>query len=155
MLVKTLFESNPFDVAREMDRLFDSMIANRAQTYEPNARASFTFPALNLWENDECVIAEAELPGLAMDDLDVLVTDGELTIKGHHQATNQNLPEQARPLRRERPSGAFERSVQLPVAIDIDRVEARLNDGVLSITLPKAEVSKPRRIEVKQLNHAS
>ncbi len=152
MLVKTLFKSNPFDVAREMDRLFDSMIANRASGFEPNPRASFTFPALNLWENDDTVYAEAELPGLSMDDLEVHVTDGELIVKGQRQATN---PDQARPLRRERPFGAFERSVQLPVAIDIDRVEARLHDGILSITLPKAEVSKPRRVEVKQLDNAS
>lgn len=146
MLVKSLFRSNPVDIAREMDRLFDSMMSSQPYGFTPTIRAQWAYPPINLWEDEEYVYAEAELPGMTMDNIEVLVTDDELTIKGNR---NIETPESGNPLRRERPAGAFERTLTLPVPIDAEGAEAKLANGVLSIALPKAAQAKPRRIEVK------
>jgi HSP20 family protein len=108
--------------------------------------ASGSFPALNAWEDRENIYVEAELPGLAIENLDIQVKGDELTIAGERK------PKTADGLtyhRRERGTGAFRRLVRLPVEIDAEKVEASLRDGILTLRLPKAEAVKPRKIEVK------
>ena len=85
---------------------------------------------------------------MTMDEIEVLVTDDQLSIRGTREI---QPPAESTALRRERITGAFERSIQLPAQIDIERVEARLNQGVLMITLPKAAVCMPRKIKVNAL----
>jgi HSP20 family protein len=108
-----------------------------------------TFPAVNLWEDDEHLYAEAEVPGLKMEDLEILVKGNELTIKGERKGLDR---EGVRYHRRERGTGAFSSVVQLPVEIDVNRVEASLENGVLMVKMPKAETARPRKIEVKALS---
>lgn len=149
MLLKAML-NNPYSVAREMDRLFESMFQPYGAV--PTYRAQPAFPAVNVWEDKEGFYAEAELPGMTMDDIEVLVTEDALTVKGTRTVeTHEGL----RPLRRERPVGAFERAIGFPVPIDPERVEARLVNGVLSITLPKAPEAKPRKVQVKALTDAT
>lgn len=105
-----------------------------------------TFPALNLWEDNDNLFAEAEVPGLTMNDIEVVVMGNELTLKG--QRAESDGP-QATFHRRERGTGAFQRIVRLPVEIDANGVEANLKNGVLTIKLPKSPAAKPRKIEVK------
>jgi HSP20 family protein len=127
----------------EVDRLFDDYFAPAA------ARAGVrvgAFPAVNLWEKQNELIAEAELPGVKSEDLEVTVVGDELTIKGR-RATSHD--ESATYHRRERGVGDFVRVVHLPVEIDADRVEAALADGVLRVTLPKAAAATPRKIEIR------
>jgi len=152
MLVKQLLTRNPFDLAREMDRLFDSMYSSQPFGFVPTIRAPWTFPSVNLWEDDENLYAEAELPGMTIDDLEVLVTADELTIKGTRKSP---VGDSFKPLRRERPVGTFERSISLPMAVDSEAIEARLSSGVLTVTLPKVAECKPRRVEVKTLTDRS
>ncbi len=147
MLLKAMFNS-PLGAAREMDRLFDSMMSSQPFGFVPTIRSQWTYPAINVWEDQGHLYAEAELPGLRMEDIEVLVTDDQLTLRG---TRGVDVPGEARALRRERAIGAFERSVVLPAPIDTEHVEARLTNGVLTITLPKAAAGKPRRIEVKSL----
>ena len=147
MLLKAMFD-NPAGVAREMDRLFDSMTSSQPFGSVPTIRSRWSYPAINMWEDGEHLYAEAELPGLRIDDVQVHVTDDQLTVRGARQV---EVPEGARSLRRERPVGEFERTVNLPSPIETDRVEARLTDGVLTITLPKVAAVKPRKIEVTSL----
>jgi len=155
MLIKSMLNANPFDLAREMDRLFESMMApatvapggaRAPAVFLPAARARLSVPALNLWEDEKNLYVEAELPGLTMDDLEVLATDDELTLKGQRRIP---VPDNARALRRERGIGAFERTIGLPVGIDVERIEAKLTNGVLSITMPKAPAHQARRIEIR------
>jgi len=145
MLVNTVFR-NPLSVAREMDRLFDSMLSTQPRGAVPAFNGQWTFPPMNIWEDAENLYAEAELPGLKMEDIEVLVTDDELTIRGSRSV---DLPEGARALRRERAVGTFERTCTLPAPINTEQVSAQLTNGVLSITLPKAAEAKPRRIAVE------
>jgi HSP20 family protein len=81
-----------------------------------------------------------------MNDIEIHVTDDQLTVKGERKV---HVPDEARALRRERPVGAFERTIELPTPIDSERVEAKLTSGILSVILPKAAACKPRRIEVR------
>ena len=106
-----------------------------------------SFPPLNLWEDDENLFVEAEIPGLELDDLEIFVNGGDqLTIQGERK---QPVGEQGTWHRQECGYGKFSRMVQLPSDVNAESVAATFIDGVLTITLPKKEEAKPRRIEVK------
>lgn len=146
MLLRRLNGLDPVSALRgEMDRLFHDFAEELPLERLMGPRG---FPALNVWEDAEHLRVEAELPGLTMNDLEILVVGNELTIKGARK-------DQQRPgvsfHRRERGVGAFSRVLRLPVAIDAEAVEASLKDGVLLVTLPKACEARPRKIEVKAL----
>ncbi len=106
-----------------------------------------TFPAINMWQDDNCLTLEAELPGFELEDIEILV-DGEskLTIKGTRKFIES---ENGTWHRRERAYGEFRRTIELPRQVDPDKVEAVLKNGVLTIVLPKKEAIKPRKIDVK------
>jgi HSP20 family protein len=104
------------------------------------------YPAVNLWEDEQNVYAEAELPGINQDALQITVAQGDqLTIAGERQP----LETQGTWHRQERGYGRFSRTFQLPALVDADKVEAKLEHGVLLVTLAKSEAAKPRRIAVK------
>ena len=116
------------------------------------ALSCVTRAEIEAMEKRERVKFVNSLPGFKMDDVEVLVTDDQLTLRG---SRNAPAPEEGRALRRERAVGSFERTIGLPVSIDTERVEAKLTNGVLSITLPKAEAARPRKISVRALPDAS
>jgi len=129
----------------ELDRHFSDLLG----TWPARLTSSPVFPALNVWEVGDNLYAEAELPGVKQDDLDISVVGGELTIKGRRQFS---ADEGTTFHRRERAMGEFTRILRLPVEVDSERVEASLKEGVLLLTLPKHEAAKPRKIEVKLSN---
>jgi HSP20 family protein len=105
------------------------------------------FPALNAWEDADSYYVEAELPGLALEDLEIALTEGDtLSIKGQRKGPADHGGNWHR---RERAFGEFARTLKLPGAVDAEKVEASLKLGVLTVKLPKAPQLKPRRIEVK------
>jgi len=128
------------ELRREMDRLFNMFLP---EVFEP---LGSPYPALNVWEDGERLVAEAEVPGLALNDLEILVRGNELTIQGSRKGVNGD---DAVYHRRERGTGDFVRHLTLPVEIDADKVEATLKDGVLTVILPKSEQARARRITVK------
>ena len=105
------------------------------------------FPAVNVWEDGERFYAEAELPGFKLEDLELSVVGDSLTIKGERKI---EAPEGGVWHRRERVSGTFTRTLEFGGPIEADRVEAVMAHGVLTVTLPKAEAVKPRKIQVKR-----
>jgi HSP20 family protein len=125
----------------EMNRLFDRW-GNGGSFAGPTG-----FPALNVWEDGEEVFVEAELPGLNLTDLEIYVTAGnQLIIKGERKTS---VPERGVWHRQERAFGAFNRSLTLPFPVDADKVDARLENGVLQLKLTKHESARPRKIPVK------
>jgi HSP20 family protein len=112
----------------------------------PATTAQEFAPAMNVSESDIDYTIEAELPGYQMQDIEVSVLGDEVTIKGQRAITT---PEGAVHLRRERRGGAFSRTFTLPETVQVDKVAASLNDGVLLITLPKSPAVQPRKIAVK------
>ena len=116
------------------------------------------FPAVNVSESDDAVTVEAELPGLDTADIDITVHDDELVLKGSRPAAeprgetgaaSKPAEENVTWHRRERGCGAFERRLTLPVAVDASRVEARLVQGVLTVTCPKTAASQPRKVAIR------
>ena len=102
---------------------------------------------MNMTEDKENFYVRAELPGIAGDDLDISVTGDTLTISGERVMPTEN--ETAKYHRREREAGKFSRIVNLPSQIDTTKVKASSDDGILTVTLPKAEETKPKQITVK------
>lgn len=103
-------------------------------------------PALNVWEEADALKVEAELPGVQNEQIEVSVAGGEMSLKVARPDVEQA---DVTYHRRERPVGTFTRVLRLPFEVDAEKVQADLRDGVLTITLPKAEAAKPRKIVVK------
>lgn len=156
----------PLDELRdEIDRLWTTLVtAPPLHGWGPRSEES-VFPAVNLRETDEAFTVEAELPGISVNDVDISVSGDSLVLKGARRAVDTAADcaaagEADRPveapagekvvwLLRERGSGAFERRLKLPVAVDSLRVEARLVDGVLTVVCPKLAACQPRKVEVR------
>ena len=140
----------PFsDVRTEMNRLHEEMnrlfgrYGNGAREYSPEG-----YPPLNMWEDENNLYVESELPGLGLNDLEIYVTgENQLSIKGERKHPEMELGTWHR---QERGYGSFSRLVELPGAVDSEQVGAEFANGVLTITLPKKEEAKPRRVEVKR-----
>lgn len=128
-------------LSREMDRLF----GNRGVRMSGPLSVG-SYPALNMWEDENHFYTECELPGLNLDDLEIYVTGNQLTIKGQRRPPEHDSGTWHR---QERGYGQFTRMVELPGEVDGNRVSAEFSNGVLTVTLPKTEAVKPRRIEVK------
>ena len=123
----------------EMNRLFD-----RPGRFTTSAAPGY--PAINVWTNNDGAIVTAELPGIDTEELEISVRENTLTVKGVRKAVE--LQEGEVYHRRERGYGKFQRVFELPFHIDAAGVEAAYENGVLRITLPRAETDKPRKIPV-------
>jgi HSP20 family protein len=124
---------------REMQDLIDTV----APEFAPVGQRAY--PALNIYSAGDALLVEAEVPGVRKEDLEILAVGNELTIKGRRPADEQSLTYH----RRERGVGDFTRVVTLPIDVDADKIEATLQEGVLTLRLPKAESARPRQITVK------
>ncbi len=133
----------PRDLFREIERMqaeFASVFAHGNDSYAPG------HPPVSVWTNDEGALLSAEVPGVDPEKIEVSVVGDTVTISG------SRAPEQATEgvefLRRERGQGGFQRSLHLPFKVDAEHVEARCKDGILRVTLPKAQEARARKIEV-------
>jgi HSP20 family protein len=104
-------------------------------------------PAFDVSETENEIVVKAELPGMDVKDIDIALTDGLLTIKGEREMEKEDKEENYH--RIERQFGSFSRSLNLGTKVRADGIEAGYKDGILTVTLPKAEESKPKKIEVK------
>jgi HSP20 family protein len=131
---------------REMDRLLSGFAENLGHVAEGAwSLASRGQPAVNMWESGEAVSVELEVPGLKSDQVEISVSGDELSLSLSREDAEQ---EGLKYHRRERPVGSFHRVVRLPSEVDAERVDAEMKHGVLTITLPKAEAARPRKISV-------
>ena len=130
-----------------MDRLFEESFV------QPRARVRVLAPrgtgalAVDMYETDDSVVVKSAIPGIAAQDLDISITGDTLTIKGETKAEKEIKEENY--ICRERRYGAFSRSLAIPVQIEADEAEAAFENGILTLTLPKAEEIKPKTIQVK------
>ena len=102
-------------------------------------------PALDLYESGDHFVAVVELPGMRKEDIEISLHDGSLIIGGERKSSSSN-GEKAE--RTERYVGSFRRSISLPAPVAADKVSATYRDGILTVTMPKAEEAKPKRITV-------
>jgi HSP20 family protein len=131
----------------QMDRLFAQALGLHGQWQGATGASTRAWaPALDIAEGTDAYLVTAELPGVKLDDLEITLEDGLLTIQGERHFANDSSEEQFH--RVERSSGAFRRSITLPAHVEADAVEAWMEDGVLRILVPKAEEAKAKRIQV-------
>ena len=126
-----------------MDRLFDD-----AFTRPINLRdGGWTSPAVDMYQTDDEVVVRAALPGFKADEVQINVTGDVLTLRGETKHEEEKK-ERAWHMREHR-WGSFERSIALPTEVTADKAVADFENGILTITLPKAEEVKPKTITVK------
>lgn len=127
----------------ELDRLFDLPFAGLAG---PSSWMSGWTPALDVYEGQDQYVVKAEVPGMSKDDIHVSLHDGSLTISGERKSEHNQ--EESGVYRAERYFGRFERTLDLPTGVDPSKVKADYRDGILTVTLAKAEEAKPKKINV-------
>ena len=128
-----------------MDRLFDEAFTKPWGMTDGGRLAAA--PSLDMFETESDVVIKATLPGIKAEDVEINVTGEMLTIKGETKEKSEHK-EKAYHIREQR-WGRFERSVPLPTTVLSDKAKAEFEDGILTITLPKAEEVKPKTITVK------
>lgn len=126
-----------------MDRLFDDAFTRPLSLSGNN----WSIPAVDMYQTDNEVVVKAALPGIKADEVQINVTGEVLTIKGETKQENETK-EKAYHIREQR-WGAFERSIVLPTEVVADKAKADFENGVLTITLPKADEVKPKTINIK------
>jgi HSP20 family protein len=132
-----------FNLRDELDRLFEGPFGDLSRT---SRLLGVWNPAVDLYEDKDNVIVKAELPGLKREDIEVSLNDGALSISGERKSGEKAEDTEVR--RSERFVGRFQRTITLPSSVKGDKVNAQYKDGVLTVTLPKAEEAKPRQIQV-------
>jgi len=121
---------------KEISRLLSSVVPSSSQD----------FPAVNVWTNEEKALVTTELPGIPDADVDISVAGKLLTIRGSREPVKIGEDESYH--RKERWYGKFTKTVEIPFPIDAEKVEANLNKGILSISLPRLEADKPKKITI-------
>ncbi len=129
------------DLEREMDRWLKSV-----EVAFEGLRLGRPFPALNLFSTPTIYLITAELPGCDVNDLDIEVADGKLTLRGTRSPQGDIPAERFR--RSERMSGEWERTITLPERVDEERIQAELTNGLLRVQLPKLPTTAPRQIKL-------
>jgi HSP20 family protein len=129
----------------ELEQQLDRMLSNN--TENPDQSPVGWSPAIDIRETEDAYILEADLPGMRKEDIDLKVVEDRVTLTGSRKRSEEHKENGYR--RYERTEGRFERSFRLRGGIDGNKVEAHFEHGVLTVTLPKPEATKPRQIEVK------
>jgi HSP20 family protein len=127
---------------REMDELYGALSGGTLPM--PSAGV---FPLTNLTEDTDHYYVRAELPGIKPDEIDIQVTTEGISISGERKIPKE--AENVRYHRREREAGKFSRLIHFPGNVDVNKVEASMENGVLKVTVPKSAAAKPRQITVK------
>jgi HSP20 family protein len=139
-------------LSRAMDRMFDRFMDESFSdmpTMWQRGNGQSNSLALDVAEQDDKFVVKASVPGINPEDIEVTFSDGVLTIKGETKADHEVKEENYH--LRERRYGSFMRRITLPTNVDAEKIDATNENGVLTLTLPKAEEVKPRRIEVKKM----
>jgi HSP20 family protein len=132
---------DPFqEFQREVGRLFESLDPFQS------ARQALSYPPLNLYDAGDRYVLSAQLPGLTPADVDLSITGETLTVRGERKRAEGVKDDSYR--RQERPTGRWARTITLPARVDSSQVGATFADGILTVSIPKAEDAKPRHITV-------
>ncbi len=134
-----------WEALREIEREVDELLRSVNLTFH-TFRMARHYPPVNLYETEDEYLLTVLLPGVPLEDLDVSVANGVLTLKARRDELAE-IPEDSF-RRQERPQGQWQRSISLPDRVDVDKLSAELSNGILKIHLPKAPEARPRHIPV-------
>lgn len=135
--------SNAFDTMFEIQKALEA--ANRDDYFEMGTCYRGSYPSLDIFSQGDNAVVTAELPGIKKEDISIEIKDNLLRISGERKV---NFPENASVHRLERRNRKFDRTVRLPVKVEVDKVQAEYKNGVLRLVLPRAEADKPKQIKV-------
>jgi HSP20 family protein len=139
------FPPDVLNIQREINRMFDSFFRNEPE--EENLATAAWNPAVDIAEHDDEYVVKVELPGVNKDEVKIVMQENMLTIRGEKKQEKESKGSNYH--RVERSYGTFQRSFTLPLTVKGEKIGASFKDGVLSISLPKAEEAKRKEIEVK------
>ena len=145
MLPTTFSPMNTVDPFADMRRVQGAM--NRIFSGARTPAQSATYPPVNFWAGEDSIVMTSELPGLTEQDIDLTVKDTMLSIRVTYPELQTG--EDAVWHRRERVEGSFLRSVELPFRVNPDHIDARFENGVLTVEMQRPDDDKPKRIEIK------
>ena len=134
------------NLRREMDRLFDDLVPFRLFDEERNIATGVWNPRTDIIETDNDFIINVDLPGVKKQDVTVNYQDNQLSITGERKA--EEVKEKKDFLRKERIYGNFHRVYTLPQSIDPNKITANFKDGILTVSVPKTEESKPKQVKI-------
>jgi len=134
-------------IQERMNRLFDQTLSKTRTEDEEGLTASTWSPAVDIYETADSIVLKAELPGLSRENIDIQVRDNTLTLKGERKFEREVKDENY--LRIERSYGAFQRGFSLPAVIQQDKIKATFKEGVLEVSMPKAEEAKPTQVKIE------
>ena len=137
--------SDMVTLRQAMDRLFDDSIINPSRLTSVFGEGA-ALP-IDMYETDENVVVRANVPGVKPEEMDITITGNTLTINGETKQEQEVKRENY--FRQERTYGTFTRNITLPSSLETDKAEAAFENGVLTLTIPKAEEMKPKQIKVK------
>jgi HSP20 family protein len=140
--MRELWSWEPLDQLRRLQRDM-----GRAITDAWHGLAARAFPAVNIWTGHDDAVVTVEVPGVDPQKLDLSVVGDTLTVSGSREP--DHLEEGQAFSRRERETGEFSRTVQLPFRVETDKVAAHYAHGILRVTLPRLEADKPKQVTVK------
>jgi HSP20 family protein len=127
-----------YDFPRQIDRLMEEI-------WNPTtiSQRRLAYPPVNLSEDDGNIYIQAAIPGMAMENIDLTLTDGSLIMRGRRESEKGDY------FRQERPTGSFQRVINLNVPVNRDKVAATMKEGILEVVLPKSEEAKPKKINIE------
>ena len=130
------------DFIQDMSRYFNEM----RSWWEGSGELAAWTPSINMYEKDDHIVIEAEVPGMKKEDIEVSVEDRMLTLSGHREEEKETKEKNF--YRRERSEGSFSRSITLPASVDAETIEASYADGVLMLKVPKGKDVNGKRVEI-------
>ena len=137
--------SDVLGMQREINRMFDSFF--RGTTEDEGLQTTPWNPVVDVAENEHAYVLNVELPGVSRNDVKIVVQENQLTIRGEKKQEKES--KNANYHRLERSFGSFQRTFSLPTSVKSDKIDATFTDGVLTVTVPKAEEARAKEIEVK------
>lgn len=147
----TLVRWRPFrdivSIQDEMNRLFNDFFGRVPSRFEGDWSTSEWTPSVDISETKDDILIKAEVPGMKKEDIKISLQDNVLTLKGERKQEKEE--KETNFYRMERSYGSFTRSFNLPTVVQADKIKASYKDGILNVTLPKAEEVKPKQIPIE------
>jgi HSP20 family protein len=142
--IRSWFSRDPFLSLREE---LDSMLAKMSAEFDGGSMTGGVLPSLDMSESGAAVEIHMDVPGFKPDEIDIQVTENTVTVSGQHQEEKKDDGKSFHRVERRR--GSFTRTVALPCGVNADKAEAASKDGVLTITIPKSESARVRKLKIK------
>lgn len=146
----SLIKWDPFrdllSLQERMNKLFEESLSRSGKDQEDLTVGRWS-PAIDVMENEQEIVIKGELPGIELKDVEVLIKDNLLTLRGERKFEKEEEKEDYH--RIERAYGAFQRVFTLPASVEQDKVKAKMKDGILEIRLPKARKELPKKVEIE------